>query len=279
MGGGATILILILANVIFSYQGLKNHGFFDAYHFEVNRVLMNKEFKRLFTSGFLHVSWTHLIFNMITLYLFSNAVLVYLGDLKFLLIYFGSLLGGSLLCLFIHRNHRDYSAVGASGAISGIIFASIALFPGLGIGFFLLPVFIPAWLYGLLYILFTIYGIRSKRDNVGHEAHLGGAITGMLLAILIEPSCLVENYTTILLAGLPAIIFLIIIIRMPHILLVDNLFFKKHDRFHSIEHRYNADKVQQQNEVDRILEKIHQKGIKSLSKKEKDALDRYSKKR
>lgn len=271
-------LVLIITNIIFSYQGLKNHAIFDRYNFEVDKILLNKEYRRLITSGFFHVSWMHLLFNMFSFYFFSSSVIAYLGEIKFLLIYFSSLLGGNLFTLFIHRNHGEYSAAGASGAISGIIFASIALFPSLGIGFFGLPFFIPAWLYGLLYMLFTLYGIRSRKDNIGHEAHLGGALIGMLFAIIMHPLVLADNYPTILIISVPALIFIYIVVTRPHLLLVDNFFFKKHQRFHSIEHKYNSEKVDLQKEIDRILEKIHQRGIGSLSNKERNALEKFAKK-
>src|ERR1700704_2307861 len=115
-------LVLIIANIGFSYMGFTNQTFFDGYKFEVDRILVNKDYKRLITSGFLHVSWTHLFFNMFSLYVFSGLVEITLGSLKFLFIYFASLLGGELLSLLVHKNHGDFSSVGASGAIAGVMF-------------------------------------------------------------------------------------------------------------------------------------------------------------
>src|SRR5215510_14928409 len=112
--GSLTFLIIIL-NVIFSYRGFTNSLFFESYMFQVDKILVNRDYKRLITSGFLHVSWTHLIFNMLSLYFFSGSVEALLGPIGFVAIYFGSLIGGNLLSLFIHRQHSDYSAVGASG--------------------------------------------------------------------------------------------------------------------------------------------------------------------
>jgi membrane associated rhomboid family serine protease len=269
-------LILIIANVFFSYKGFTNEAFFDGYKFEVDKILVNKEYKRLVTSGFLHVSWTHLIFNMISLYIFSGAIEDSLGGAKFLIIYFASLIGGDLLSLFVHRNHADYNSVGASGAICGIIFASIALFPGMEVGFLGLPIYIPSWLYGLLYIAFSIYGIRSKKDNIGHEAHLGGALIGMLVAIIIVPSAFMENYVTILIIAVPSIAFIYLIITRPQVLLIDNFYFKTHKNNYSIDHRYNEAKNKSQQEIDAILDKINKKGIDSLSKKEKEILKQHS---
>ncbi len=270
-------LILIIVNIAFSYKGFTNQTFFDGYKFEVDKILVGKDYKRLVTSNFLHVSWTHLIFNMLSLYFFSSMIENELGGAKFLLVYFASMVGGDLLSLLVHRNHGDYSSVGASGAISGIIFASIALFPGMGIGFFMLPFSIPSWLYGIVYIGYSIYGIKSKKDNIGHEAHLGGALIGMAVAIIMEPEALAENYIPILLIALPTIGFIYLIITKPQILLVDNLFFKKHNDDYSIDHHYNKTRAIQQRQIDKILDKIGKEGISSLSKKEKAILERFSK--
>jgi membrane associated rhomboid family serine protease len=268
--------ILIIANVVFSYKGFTKTLFFDGYKFEVDKILVNKDYKRLITSGFLHVSWVHLIFNMLSLYAFSGLLEVQLGAGKFLLLYFASLIGGNLLSLFIHKNHGDYSSVGASGAVCGVIFASIALFPDMGVGFFILPISIPGWLYGIVYILYSIYGIKSAKDNIGHDAHLGGALVGMVVAILLDPSALVNNYVTILIIAIPTIVFIYFILRKPQMLLIDNFYFKTHKDLYSIDHKYNAEKVNKQNEIDIILDKISKKGIDSLSSKEREILKRFS---
>ncbi|MCP9751087.1 rhomboid family intramembrane serine protease [Ferruginibacter sp. HRS2-29] len=275
---GIITLLLVIANVAFSYKGFTNQTFFDGYKFEVDRILINKDYKRLITSGFLHVGWTHLIFNMISLYAFSGLIESYLGGTKFLIIYFVSLIGGDLLSLFVHRNHGDYNAVGASGAVCGVIFASIALFPGMDISFFGIPVFIPAWLYGILYVLLSIYGIKSKKDNIGYEAHLGGALVGMLAALLIQPAAFAENYRTILIIAVPTLAFIYLIATRPHILFVDNFYFRTHQDHYSIDHKYNEEKNNQQKEIDRILDKITKKGMESLSRKEKERLKQYSEK-
>ena len=145
--------IIILINVIVSWQGFRNGAFFDRYSFRVDNILAGKQYYRLITSGFLHIGWTHLLLNLISLYLFSDMLELYLGIIPYLIVYFSGLIGGNLLALFIHRHHADYSAVGASGAVCGLIFASIALFPFMNVGLFLLPISVPGWIFGLAYIL------------------------------------------------------------------------------------------------------------------------------
>ncbi|HEX8356883.1 MAG TPA: rhomboid family intramembrane serine protease [Segetibacter sp.] len=267
--------ILILLNLIVSYQGFKNRAFYNKYAFKIDAVLVQKDYKRIITSGFLHVSWTHLIFNMVALYFFGDSLERVIGVVNYLVIYLAALAGGSLLSLFIHRNHSAYSSAGASGAITGVIFASIALFPGMNIGLFLLPS-IPGWLFGLIYVLVSIYGIRSRTSNIGHDAHLGGGLAGMLTAIILFPLILTQNTVTILVVALPAIAFILFIIYKPHALLIDNLFFKS-NRNLTLEDKYNLTKIDKQKELDKLLEKIHFKGMDSLSKKERETLKEYSK--
>lgn len=268
-------LLLIVINFIVSYRGFKNYSFFDRYKMEVEKVLLYKDYKRIITSCFLHAGWAHLIFNVISLWAFGGVLESFLGPLPFLLIYFTGLVGGELLSLLVHRHNGSYSSVGASGAIGGVIFASIALFPGMKIGFFLLPIGIPAWIYGFLYVLYSIYGIRTKGDNVGHEAHLGGSLAGMALALLFQPEALSYNTLTIALIAVPSLVFLIILIRSPHLLLWRGSMRKTGD-YYSVDHKYNASRADRQKQIDFILDKINQKGYNSLSQKEKEILKEYS---
>jgi len=275
-GSGIISFVLIVANVLVSYRGFKDDFFREKYLFDVDKILINKQYYRLITSGFLHANWQHLIFNMFSLYFFSGGVEYVAGDLPFAVIYLASLLGGNLLALFIHRNEGDYTALGASGAVCGIIFAAIALFPGISVPFFFLfPM--AGWLYGLIFVVGSIYGIRSRRDNIGHDAHLGGALIGMVVAIIMQPQALLDNYVTILVIAVPCLFFIYMIITRPDFLLIDNVFFNKHNKNYTIDHRYNMERIDRQKEIDRILDKINRSGMKSLTPKERQALDEYSK--
>jgi membrane associated rhomboid family serine protease len=271
----ATIL-LVLINLAFTHQGLHSNVFFDRFKFEVDQILIHKNYKRIVTSGFLHVSWMHLAFNMYTLYAFSAGIENYLGIISFIIIYFASLVGSNLFSLFVHRNHGDYTAVGASGAVSGIVFASIVLFPSMELGFLFLPIHIPAWLFGLVYVLYTIYGVKSKRDNICHEAHLGGLVIGVLIALIIEPSAIIYNTFTILTILIPTIGCILFVVLKPQALLIENLYFNNHGQHLTMDHRYNQAKARQQKEIDSILDKISSKGMSSLSEKEKRVLKEYS---
>ncbi len=216
---GMFTLAIIGANVLISYKGFSDPRFFENNLFQVNKVLHDKEYRRLFISGFLHADWGHLLFNMLSFYSFSDNLETYLGPVKFLAIYFASLVGGDILALSIHKNHGTYRAVGASGAVCGIIFAAIAMFPGIEIGFLFIPVPIPGWVFGIGYALYTIYGIRSNLGNIGHEAHLGGAIIGLITAVILVPESLQTNLWPIIFVAAPSILFIIVLIVRPDILL------------------------------------------------------------
>lgn len=272
---GIISLLIIVVTTFFSSRGFADHSFFARYCFEVEKIVIYKDYKRLLTAGLLHVNWGHLILNMLSFYFFSDALEAVLGPVNFLVIYLASLLGGNLLSLYIHRRHNAYSAVGASGAVCGVIFASVALFPGMQVSlFFFLP--LPGWLYCILFVLFSIYAIRSRRDNIGHDAHLGGALIGVVTALIMQPSAILINYIPIALIIVPTLLFMFVIIRKPELLLVDNLFYKHHQNY-TVDDRYNISKRNRQEEIDRILEKIHKKGMGSLTKKEKDMLKEFSK--
>ena len=268
---GIVSIIIIAVTSYVSYKGFKSSNFYASLEFEVEKILLYKDYKRLVTSGFVHVNWQHLIFNMISLLFFSFPLEYAFGPLKFSILYFASLVGGNIIALLIHRKNPSYASVGSSGAINGVIFASIAINPGLRI------FFLPGWVFGLIFIFYSIYGIRSRKDNIGHESHLGGALTGMLFAIAFEPSALVTNTIPVILMLLPTIAFMMIIITKPQLLFVDNYWYT-HRYNYTVDDRYNARKRNTEQEVDRILDKINQQGIKSLSKRERESLEEYSRK-
>ncbi|CAM1352923.1 rhomboid family intramembrane serine protease [Tenacibaculum insulae] len=186
------ILILIVANALVSYKGFNDTLFFDTYKFQVQKILGGEKL-RMLTSGFLHVDWMHLGFNMYALYLFGKVVVGNFGVTYFLLIYFGSLLAGSMYSLYQHKKEIYYSAVGASGAVSGVVFSSIMLYPDMELIMLPIPIPLPGYVFGIGYLLYSIYGMKNQVGNIGHSAHLGGAIGGYILTLILKPSVIGNN--------------------------------------------------------------------------------------
>ena len=162
---------------------------------------------RLISAGFLHADLMHLMFNMLTLYFFGPIVIEVFGAFGFLLVYFGSILLGNIFSLYLYKNQSWYSAIGASGGVSGILFASIAMIPDLGIYFFFIPIAIPGYLFGFAYFAYSVYMMLNPRqhDNVGHAAHLGGAFFGLVYAVAIQPERAIDNGLYLGIMALPLI--------------------------------------------------------------------------
>ncbi|WP_339894147.1 rhomboid family intramembrane serine protease [uncultured Algibacter sp.] len=202
-------IIIIAANVIISYKGFGDYSFFDKYKFHVGGVKRGEQV-RLVSSGFLHADTQHLLFNMLSLYFFADVVITLLSPIQFLLVYFGSLLVGSLLSLYFHKNEYHYSAVGASGAVSGIIYSAILLQPGMNLYIIFIPIPIPAYIFGIGYLLYSIYGMKNRVGNIGHDAHFGGAVGGYIITLLLSPWLFETNLLMIFLLAIPiALLFVL----------------------------------------------------------------------
>ena len=195
-------IIIIAANVIITYKGLGDYQFFDRYKFHIGAIKGGDKI-RMFSSGFLHVNTLHLFFNMFTLYFFAPVVIAYLGDFRFLIIYGVSLFLGSLLSYYFHKDEYHYTAVGASGAVTGVLYSAILLRPDMSLYFFLIPIPIPAYVFGIGYLLYSIYGMKKSIGNIGHDAHFGGAIGGYLATLVMLPILLQTNLLMVLLLAVP----------------------------------------------------------------------------
>jgi len=202
-------IIIIAANVIISYKGFSDYSFFDKYKFQVGGVRRGEQI-RMVSSGFLHADTQHLLFNMLSLYFFADVVITLLSPIQFLFVYFGSLLVGSLLSLYFHKNEYHYSAVGASGAVSGIIYSAILLQPGMNLYMFFIPIPIPAYIFGIGYLLYSLYGMKKNIGNIGHDAHFGGAIGGYVLTLTLASWVFHENLMMVLLLALPIVLLFIL---------------------------------------------------------------------
>lgn len=204
----ATIAI-IAANVLVSMKGFNDTYFFDRYKFAIGAIKAGQR-DRLFTSGFLHVDIAHLFFNMFTLYFFANVVIGWFGPATFLVIYGISLLAGSLLAVFFHKDEPFYSAVGASGAVTGILYAAILLQPNDSLYLMFIPVPIPAYVLGIGYLLYSIYGMKSRLGNIGHTAHFGGAIGGYATTLIFMPSLFLTETWMVILLAIPILLLFVL---------------------------------------------------------------------
>lgn len=194
---------IIAANVLFSWKGFEDQSFFRKYEFHIGSIRSGEQI-RMISSGFLHADISHLAFNMLTLYFFAPYVYEYLGNFSFILVYFASLIFGSLLTLLFHKNDYSYRAIGASGAVTGIVYSAILLEPRI-----MIYGFIPGYLFGIIYLLYSIYGMKSKSDNIGHTAHFGGAIGGYLFTLIKYPELFSTNTLNVILLAIPIVILFI----------------------------------------------------------------------
>ncbi|MBA4276930.1 rhomboid family intramembrane serine protease [Flavobacterium sp.] len=205
----STILIAIIAvTILFSLKGLNDVAFFRKFEFHIGSIRAGDHI-RMVTSGFLHADMGHLFFNMFTLYMFAPVVINYFGSASFFMIYVASLVFGSLLTLLMHKNDYSYRAIGASGAVMGVLYAAILIDPSMNLYLFFVPIPIPAYLFGIGYLLYSIYGMKAKNDNIGHTAHFGGAVGGYLITLLKEPTMLVDNTAMVVLLAIPIIILFV----------------------------------------------------------------------
>ncbi len=206
---GLVTVVIIAANAIMSFKGFGDRLFFEKYKFNVGNIRRGEQI-RMFSSGFLHVDTQHLIFNMLTLYFFADAVIIELGAFSFVIIYVASLIFGNLLSLYFHKDEYWYSAVGASGAVTGILYAAILLRPDMSLYMFFIPIPIPGYVFGIGYLLYSIYGMKNNIGNIGHDAHFGGAIGGYVVTLLLMPSLFKTDLGHIGLLALPIVALFIL---------------------------------------------------------------------
>lgn len=201
------LLIIIAITCITSYIGFQKPELFHQYKFEVDSIKRRKEYFRLLSAGFLHADFLHLFLNMYVLYAFGPVIIQIFGVLGFIGIYIGSILLGNLFCLYVYKNVPFYSAIGASGGVSGLIFAIMAVEPFIPLGIIFLPFRIDGYIFGTLYFVYSVYMMLNPRanDNIGHAAHLGGAFFGLVYAVVVFPEFAIQNALYIGIMSVPLI--------------------------------------------------------------------------
>jgi membrane associated rhomboid family serine protease len=150
--------------------------------------LRRKQYATIVTSGFVHADLPHLIFNMVTFWFFAFPLEKQIGPARFAVLYVLGLVVSDLGTYFKHRNDPQYASLGASGAISAVLFAAIVYFPWMELFIIPIPVPIPAPLFAVGYVAYSWYSARQARGRINHDAHLGGALFGIVFVLLTDPA-------------------------------------------------------------------------------------------
>jgi membrane associated rhomboid family serine protease len=177
-------------------ERLRHGEWFGKLDFCPYYVIDKKQWHRLFSSGLVHADWGHLLFNMLTLYFFGPVVERYFtlafgsppGWILYVVLYVTAIAVSTAGDLVKYRDNRGYNAVGASGAVSAILFASILFEPKMGIYIFMIPIPVPGYVFAPLYLVYCWYMAKRNMDNIGHTAHFWGAVYGLLFPLLCKPS-------------------------------------------------------------------------------------------
>ncbi|MGC9342464.1 MAG: rhomboid family intramembrane serine protease [Bacteroidales bacterium] len=196
-------ILIVISTAIISIVSFQRSDLFSKLAFEPFLIQEKKQYFRFITHSFVHADWIHLIVNMLVFFSFGNYVESQLGSIQgsssvfsggiiFVLLYFGGTVIASLPTYFKHKNNPNYVSVGASGAVSAVLFTSIFLAPLEKVYFYgILPV--PGIIFGGLYLIYSSYMARKGNDNINHDAHFWGAVYGFIFPILVEPS-LLKNF-------------------------------------------------------------------------------------
>jgi len=179
---------LIVANLIASLYALfLDREFTGHFAFEVRAILRERQHYRVFTSSFLHNDLIHLSFNMWALYCFGPPVEHLLGKTGFLVVYFGAILASGILSFIMNRTDMNYSSVGASDGVSGVLFSFILFYPTTELMIFPIPFAMPAFMFGIVFLVISSLLINADNRRMAHESHVGGAVAGFLLTLLMVP--------------------------------------------------------------------------------------------
>ena len=198
--------VIIAANVIMFLLSQKDNSLVERYKFSVGAILHHKEYYRFITSGFLHADLGHIFFNMYSFFVFAKGIEKHYGPFLLLFIFLASVIGGSIFSLIFNRKNNYYTALGASGGVTGIIYASIFLMEESSIYIIPFPIPIPDKIFAIGYVLVSYFLMSRRNDNIGHEAHLGGALTGTLVAIAIIPWIIFQRFKFLIAMLLPFVI-------------------------------------------------------------------------
>lgn len=198
LSGSPVATIILIATVGLSFYALfKNQALYERLLLHPYSLVRRNRWHTLITSGFIHGDLIHLAFNMMTFYFFAIPLEGIIGSFNFIIIYFGSMILADISALIREKDNPTYRALGASGGISGILFSFILFVPTSSIGVFLLPIGIPAPIFAILYIAYCYYADKHSQDNVAHDAHLWGALAGLIITIALVPEVIQHFFDSI----------------------------------------------------------------------------------
>jgi membrane associated rhomboid family serine protease len=192
--------LILIFTVVTSIYAFNDHTLYGKFMLHPYSVYRKNKLYTLITSGMIHSDWMHLIFNMMTFFFFAFTLEAQIGSWRFGLIYFLSLVLSDIPSVMKHKNDFWYNSLGASGAISGVLFSYILFYPLSKLYLFFIPIGIPAVLFGGLYLMYCVYASKQSRDNINHDAHFFGALTGIIITILIIPG-IVPHFLSALVGG------------------------------------------------------------------------------
>lgn len=192
-----TLLIIVLT-VLSSISAFNNRVAFEKMIFSPYLIKRRSEFSRFLTSGFIHGNWMHLIFNMFVLHSFGTSTETYFGQIfghmgrwLYVFMYLAAIVVSEIFSYYKHQDNPNYASLGASGAVSAVVFSSILINPWGGIVFIFFPFFpIPGFVIGILYLIYSAYMAKKGTDNIGHYAHFFGAIFGFIFPIVFKSQLL-----------------------------------------------------------------------------------------
>jgi membrane associated rhomboid family serine protease len=195
----STSLIIIILTVAVSFFAFQSQELFHKLQFNAYQINTRKEWWRFFSYGLIHADFFHLLVNMYVLYMFGNATeqmysyrFAEKGPYFFVLMYVSSVFVSVIASFEKHKHNVLYNAVGASGAVSAVVFAAILFNPTMSLYLFFIPIPIPAFVFGLLYLIYSYYMGKKANDNIGHDAHFFGAVFGIMFTILMDKDLAIE---------------------------------------------------------------------------------------
>ena len=273
---------IIFANLVVSTKGLSSASFLARYGLVVDKILMGREYQRLWTASWVHAHWSHLLLNTLMLFCIGFGVNWQIGVADFLFLFLMSQFGGNLIALYTYRNDQSgqHDAVGAAAGVSGLLFAGVALSPSLTVTIPLLGYAMPAWPLAVVFLSASIFALKPYSGTMIHDAHLGGAIVGLLLTPLVAPEIL-QNTLWIAVGILtPTIALFYALVKAPERIVVKTFSLSgdstQYSEINEANVHYALDYLTIEDEMNALLDKISQHGYHNLSHYELERLQSIS---